>query len=251
MRLAPGDVHVWFQFTGGFDPSAIGGAVSALSADERARHDRLYFAHDRRDYACAHALLRTVLSRYLDREPRDLQFETNAHGRPSLPAQAASLSFNLSHSAGLVACAVSETFVVGIDVEPLDRKVDIERVAERFFAPAEIAQLAARDDIEARTRLFFELWTLKESWIKALGTGLSQPLDHIAFTRGETDGIAVAFPAPAGGPWWFALFAPEPRFRLAVSAAGGAVPPRLVARAFDGAADAAPLPPIAASRGVG
>jgi len=94
--------------------------------------------------------------------------------------------------------------------------VDAGAIAARFFAPAETAQISALDG-EARRDRFFDLWTLKEALVKALGLGMAATLYSLAFTVGADGGIHVDAPDLDSDAWQFALFAPGPRHRLAVA----------------------------------
>jgi 4'-phosphopantetheinyl transferase len=244
---APRKIEVTYQVTASLAEGAIAAALETLSPEERARHDRLVADLDRREYAAAHALLRTTLSRLGGRPPDAWAFQTGTGGKPSLvpPDQTVPpLSFSLSHTRGLVACAIAPDIEIGIDVENIDRPIETSAIAGRYFAPAETAQLA-RVSPEERTARFFELWTLKEAYLKATGAGLSHPLDRAVFELDEGDGIGFTVPGQtARARWQFALFAPTPRHRMAVAAsldAGG--PWSIVAASADPAAGvtAAPL----------
>ena len=128
------------------------------------------------------------------------------------------LSFNLSHTSGLVACVICRRRDVGIDVESLDREVDWREIASRFFSAREVTSLhgSVKSDEHAH---FTELWTLKEAYIKAIGTGLSHPLHTFSFVY--TGATSLRFePAVRDeqSAWQFALFAPTARHRMAVAA---------------------------------
>jgi 4'-phosphopantetheinyl transferase len=217
--LAPGEVHVRYRVTDTLEEADIASAAAMLSPDEHARYARLMFARDRRDYAAAHALLRTSLSQYAEVAPRQWTFRTDARGKPSLAADhdGSRLSFNLSHTHGLVACAVAGGADVGIDVESVDRVVD-DRVARRFFSARENADLSRCASDALRARRFLALWTLKEAYVKAIGQGLSHPLNTIVFVIGDDD--TIAFTPPSGvdaRAWRFRLVAPTARHHLAVA----------------------------------
>ena len=213
------DVHVWFRATDALDEAAIAAATSVLSEEEREHYRRFRFAPDARDYAAAHALLRHALSLSGDRTPAEWQFEKTSAGKPLLIGDRADrAAFSLSHTRGMVTCAVTSGAEVGVDVECVDRDVDGDEIAARFFAPAEAAQLLdVRGD--ARRDRFFDLWTLKEALVKALGRGMAVSLKSLAFTVGAGGDIRLDAPDVDPDAWQFALFAPSPRHRLAVAAA--------------------------------
>lgn len=153
-----------------------------LTEEERAREACFRFENDRRRYRVTRALLRTVLSRYYPLPPAEWRFEPGPYGRPEIvhPKVCTGLSFNLSHSAKVIALAVSETRTVGIDVECLRGRDSCLDIAEHYFAPEEYSSLL-RLPAEQRPSGFLEYWTLKESYIKARGMGLSLPLHQFAF----------------------------------------------------------------------
>jgi 4'-phosphopantetheinyl transferase len=224
--LGRGDVHVWYLSPDAVPaPLLLDGCLRLLSDDEQARWGRFHFAEGRRRYLVAHALLRTVLSRYAGVEPRAWRFTANAYGRPriALPRHLWRLRFNLSHTDGLVACAVTVGRPVGVDVEHTGRPGRLAEVAERFFAPGERASLLALPERAWRDR-FFEYWTLKESYIKARGRGLSIPLDEFGFDVRDGRPAGISF-----GPglrdrsarWQFALLRPTPHHVLALSVPHG------------------------------
>jgi 4'-phosphopantetheinyl transferase len=217
--LAPGEVHVRYRVTDTMEEADIASAAAMLSPDEHARYARLMFARDRRDYAAAHALLRTSLSQYAEVAPQQWTFRTDAGGKPSLVADQAGsrLSFNLSHTHGLVACAIAGGADVGIDVESVDRVVD-DRVARRFFSERENADLSRCASDALRARRFLALWTLKEAYVKAIGQGLSHPLNTVVFAIGDDDAIAFMPPSDVdAAEWHFRLLAPTVRHHLAVA----------------------------------
>ena len=221
MRTA---VQIRCRPTAALDEAAIAAATAMLSDEERARCGRFHFARDARDYAAAHALLRTTLSRGTDRPPRYWRFETTATGKPVLCNGDAPLSFSLSHTHGMVACAIGGGASLGVDVEYLDRDVNADGIAARFFAASEAAHLA-RLDAPARRARFFDLWTLKEALVKGLGAGMAVALNHLAFTV-RPSGVTVQAPSHVdGSAWQFRLFTPASRYRLAVAVHGSAAEP--------------------------
>lgn len=236
--LGPHDVHVWCRTTDdGNTLDARETDLTDLSADEHARCARFAFGRDRRDFAAAHALLRTRLSHYADLSPAAWTFSALPGGKPFIVSASGrpTLAFNLSHTHGFVACAIAAAGDVGIDVESVDRATDGRRIAARYFSQAESDWLDACDARE-RTIRFIELWTLKEAYIKAIGRGLSQPLSGFGFAfEGERHIRFSPPPDTQASAWTFALFAPSARHRMAVAV--GAEPPvrgSIAARSAEG-----------------
>jgi 4'-phosphopantetheinyl transferase len=191
-----------------------------LSAEERRRHRRFLFDRDRHIFLVAHALTRTVLGRWTGLPPEALQFETGEHGKPAIAAGApgAEWSFNLSHTRGLVACAVTRAGEVGVDVERIDPGRDLQGVARRVFSKEEYRDWESRSG-EDRCLRFFHYWTLKEAYIKAQGGGLGQPLRSIRFTiqsAGRAD-VSSPDPPPEGKRWQLTTCRPVPGHLLSVA----------------------------------
>lgn len=152
------------------DPARL---AALLSDEERRRIARLRFDQLRRRQEVATGLLRLVLGGFLDRDPRALRFHIGEHGKPALPDAP---SFNLSHSGSTWLLGVAPEGRLGVDVEVHRPISDLESVARTTFHPSEAAEVVGRDG-EARTRAFFRVWARKEAFIKAIGMGLSYPLD--------------------------------------------------------------------------
>lgn len=235
---AVGVVQVTYRDTEGLGGAVLDADVTLLSVGERARHSRFMFARDRRDFATAHALLRRRLSTHADVLPEAWTFETAPGGKPRLAPShfGVDLTFNVSHTRGLVACAIGRGAEIGVDVESIDRAVDGRDVVARYFSPGEVDLINACDADEQPTR-FIELWTLKEAYIKAVGQGLSHPLDCFGFSLDGERGLC--FTAPPGeeaSQWTFALFEPSLHYRLAVAVHAPSAVVRVAADGDEGAA---------------
>jgi 4'-phosphopantetheinyl transferase len=216
------DVCVWYSFTDHVGESDCGAAHGLLSDSESARCRRFRFEEDRVSFIVAHALLRIALSRYAAAGPGEWRFSTSAHGRPEIdtPPNSPRLRFNLSHTRGLVACAVTLERDVGIDVERIGRRAGTGALAARHFSSSENLLLTSLPAPAAHA-LFFSIWTLKEAYVKARGLGLQMPLDVVSFQV-----VPGAPPVVSFGPrhdedaraWQFALLEPRPGYRVAVAA---------------------------------
>lgn len=134
----------------------------------------------------SHFLLLKMLSLYTGIPSGQLEFETGKHGKPflkkhtktdrnnpaSFSANVPRLHFNLSHSGNYAAFAFSSSVPVGIDIEPVSRKANTERIASRMFLPSEAAMLKTLTGEDKKIH-FFKLWTRTEAFLKGLGTGLT------------------------------------------------------------------------------
>ncbi|HWZ46268.1 MAG TPA: 4'-phosphopantetheinyl transferase superfamily protein [Candidatus Saccharimonadales bacterium] len=185
--LVDGEVHVW---RGRLEqPEAVLESCRAiLPDDELARAARFYFEKHRRHFMIAHGMLRQVLAPYLGMAPREIRFRTEKNGKPELAenSRRPSLRFNLSHSGELALLAVTEGQIVGVDVELHRADFAGEDIARRFFSEQEASKLCALP-AEQKVEAFFNCWTRKEAYVKAIGEGLSLPLDSfdLTFAPGE------------------------------------------------------------------
>ena len=168
---------------------------SLLSKEEKAQSLRFYFAKDRNRYLLTRALIRTVLSRYAKVSPSEWQFEKAQDGRPYVVGEkqqeVSHLSFNISHTDGLIIVGIANGVEIGVDVENTNRAPMLE-IANRVFSVEEASRMQTLSKEEQR-RYFFALWTLKESYVKARGVGLRLPFKQIAFEWGNDSRINPCF----------------------------------------------------------
>lgn len=187
-KLGPYEVHIWLAQPDITDNNAaLSEFWNIMSRQERERENRFYHHSDRIIHRIARGLTRNVLSMYAPVPPNAWIFTETTNGKPEIsqPAEYNRLKFNISHTAGLVACAVTRERQIGVDVESPAREVDVEKIAKRFFAPEEFIELLGLPPAKRKER-FFAYWTLKESYVKAKGTGLSLSTSRFAFALRET-----------------------------------------------------------------
>ncbi|MEM9381587.1 MAG: 4'-phosphopantetheinyl transferase superfamily protein [Planctomycetota bacterium] len=197
--LAEDEVHVWLT-----RPAEVASAAhrehleALLTPDERARRGRFLQEKDRHAFLVTRGLARLTLSRYADVAPGDWRFEIGEHGKPEVaPEHESRLRFNLSHTRGMVACAVALDRDVGVDVETTDRRTETTAIADRFFSTFEVDALRALPAERQRER-FFTYWSLKESYIKARGLGLAIPLGSFSFHVDDGPPIRISFDPSLG-----------------------------------------------------
>lgn len=150
-----------------------------LSEEERARAGRFYFPHLSRRFIAAHSALRILAGMLAGLPPADVEFGYAQHGKPFLPGSP--LRFNLSHAHELALIAFAHHREVGVDVEKRRHLPDGEAIARRFFSRAEVAAFLDTPAAD-RSTAFFNGWTRKEAYIKAIGDGLSYPLNQFEVT---------------------------------------------------------------------
>jgi 4'-phosphopantetheinyl transferase len=207
--MAAIEVHVWtVQLRP--DESALAHLEKLLSQAELSRADRFHFSKDRQAHIAAHASLRLILASYLNRNPLEIVFTEGLNGKPAVPG----IQFNLSHSAGLAIVAVTRDRELGVDVEHVDSERADLRVAQRFFSPSEFSVLQALPT-EHQAEAFFNCWTRKEAYLKAIGLGLSVPLDSFDVTLAP--GEQARLLRGADSRWRLRSFSPAPSYIAALA----------------------------------
>jgi 4'-phosphopantetheinyl transferase len=179
-----GDVDVWYWFYERDMDDAFGESYDELlTGAERTRHRAFLFEADRRMFLATRALVRTALSHYAPVAPRDWRFAQASHGKPYIcgPSEVTNLHFNLTNAKGLVACAISGTQgEVGVDVESLGRVLNTATLADSVLSRSEWTEFRAVPKAQQRAQ-FLRHWTLKESYAKARGIGLTLPFNRVSF----------------------------------------------------------------------
>ncbi len=204
LTLLDEEVHLWH-----IDLAAVAGAEKRwqkiLSPDERARAARFHFERDRRHFTATRALLRMLLASYVHSEPAELVFRYSDKEKPSLNPQASHepVEFNVSHSGAVALLAFSRGRSLGVDIETIRDDFDPAALAHRFFSKLEQTQLAALDPSE-KFPGFFRCWTRKEAYIKAVGTGLSLPLDEfdVSLRPGDENALLATRPNASEAAEW-------------------------------------------------
>lgn len=187
--LEPGQVHLWLLDIRQCDRSLADQAWLFMSDEERTRAQK--FIRGKEEYIASRWLLRKVLAHYLRQAPESLVFSRREKGKPYLASH--SLQFNLSHSGHWALLALAPDMELGVDIEQVKSARDLLGIAESYYHPDELAQLQQLQGAE-QARHFYQLWTLKEATLKALGVGISAGLENLNFDLASP--ISVKF-APA------------------------------------------------------
>ena len=204
LNLDLNQVDVW-RVSLKLEPDSVQLAESTLSADESQRAARFRFDKDRHRFIASHVALRNVLSRYLECEPKQIDFTVGEYGKPTINSDI-HLDFNLSHSGDYALIAVAREHKVGIDVEHFRKELEIEKIAHRFFSEEENSELMGLPT-EQQLIGFFNCWARKEAYIKAHGLGLALPLDSfdVSLTPNEPAVLRATRPEPKEASHWTLL----------------------------------------------
>ena len=222
LTLDAGTVHVW-RASLGMDASTLEALRTTLSPDEHQRADRFHFQRDRSEYIAARGALREIVGRYLEVRAERVRFAYSSYGKPTLSADmgAGWLHFNVSHARGIALFAVANERQVGVDIECIREDIETGEIAARFFSRDEQSAL---DRLPSHRRLeaFFDCWTRKEAYIKALGEGLSHPLESftVSLAAGEACSLRGTGVQDAPALWSLEPLAPGPGYAGALAVEG-------------------------------
>ncbi len=187
LELKTDEIHVWCASLD--QPvSQFQRLRQTLSVDEGTTAERFHFERDRKRFNAGRGILRTILGWYLGVEPSRLQFYYREDGKPALADTFGKgrIHFNLSHSEGLALYAFTRDREIGVDIEYIHELSEMDQIAERFFSVKENAVFRTLPKSKKK-EAFFRCWTCKEAFIKAIGDGLSHPLDKfdVSLVPGE------------------------------------------------------------------
>lgn len=187
--IDPLEVQAWFVALVA-NPETKKHFRGLLSADEKERATRFRFAHLRYAFTLARGALRVLLSRYVGVAPGEIRFGYGARGKPYVAWPSTALGFNLAHSGRFACYAFADGCELGVDIEHIRPVRDQAQIVRRFFSREECEEWLALDESQ-RGDAFFRCWTRKEAYIKAVGDGLSIPLDSFRVSLGPNAPAAL------------------------------------------------------------
>lgn len=223
MFFSQDEIHVW-RAALDQPPARVAQFARLLAPDEQLRANRFHFERDRQRFIAGRGILRTILGRYLGCDGGEVQFCYGPRGKPALtePSAKQPLYFNLAHSGDMAVIALADNQEVGIDVEQIRPIADMEQIVQRFFAVPEQTVLLALP-VEQRQEAFFNGWTRKEAYLKALGDGLARPLDQFCVTLAPGEPVRLVSISDAvddASRWLLESFNPTPGYVAAVAVRG-------------------------------
>lgn len=196
MIISAHEIDLWYVYNENIhDSNLLSEYYNLLNREERLRQKRFYFEKHRHQYLITRAMVRSVLSLYVKEiAPEKWKFKNNDYGKPSISnnSLAIPLRFNISHTDRVVVMAVTLGQEIGVDVEYFPRLGKMFEIASSVFSPIELKQLLDLPPEEQKNR-FFDLWTLKEAYVKACGMGLAIPLNHFSFSFPQQGKIGIDF----------------------------------------------------------
>lgn len=218
LELADAEVHVWAVDLAA-EPQGLAACERLLSPAELERADRFRFARHRRRHIVSWAAVRRLLGLYANRAPSRLSFSYGEKGKPTLDDDP-ELEFNLTHSRDVALVAVGRGGPIGVDVEHLAPLADADEIARRFFSRREV-EIYLRQPEELRLRAFYDCWTRKEAFVKALGEGLFLSLDRFDVSLAPSEPariLAIDGSTEEASGWYLQSIEPAPGFVGALAA---------------------------------
>ncbi len=220
LALHKDQLDIWYldrQSYTALTPSEQQAYLDVLSVSEKKRYQRLQIDAKREQFLLGKIFIRQVLSRYHPVDPLAWEFVESEHGKPMLSPDSMQqgnppLSFNLTHSNDLFVLGVCAGHTIGVDVEFAARPRRIRKLAARHFSNQEVTDLEGCSGKEKLQR-FYQIWTQKEAYVKAKGSGLTESLQHftmgldadsqISFTQHDTQSSAGGLAADRWRFWTF------------------------------------------------
>ncbi len=221
LKLSSKQVHLWTCKPSEIsDPDLLHKYHALMNNKERHRYHRFHFEKDRHRHLVTRALIKTSLSQYQPHiPPQAWQFNHNDFGKPSISTPIPqSIEFNISHSKEFIVIAIAQGSAIGVDIECITQRNNIEGLIDRCFNTDEKTYILANDQAYLQER-FFQLWTLKESYIKAYGKGLSINLKDIHF-KIHDDKVTIGFSGKHTDTpkhWAFHSVQPHADYQLAIT----------------------------------
>jgi len=180
------EIHIWVVDLDVWNLSCFE-AVQEISESEAKKAGRFHFKIHQDRYVKGRFMLRSVLGMYLDSDFYDQEFHANFYGKPALQKHPEdhSIRFNISNSENICVCAFSQNSEIGIDIEKIHDLPDMDQIIAASFSDEEIRKIHSLSEPDL-TRTFFQYWARKEALIKAMGMGLSHPMNNVnVVTRDE------------------------------------------------------------------
>lgn len=219
LNLAQGEIHLW-QVALDSPPATVKRLRQILTVEEQIKARRFHWQKDQARFIITRGILRIILGRYLGTNPSAIDFCYGLYGKPALSKKV--LSFNLSHSYNLALYAIALNQEIGIDLEFLQTEVSYREIANQFFSAQEKAKLN-RLPTHLQQQAFFRAWTRKEAYLKAIGRGLSLPLNQVEVSLLPTEPailLNISWDSQEASRWLLQEFIPAPEYVATLAVQG-------------------------------
>ena len=226
LTLAANEIHAWHIDQAEFDKSELEAyCLDWLTEKEMGRYKRFTFDHHRKQFLLGRMLIRKTLSEYANIAPDKWNFIENKYGKPAIAPELnhSSLFFNLSHSGDRQVLVLAKTEAIGVDIESSNKPRRVVKISDRYFSPLEVGEMMALPDSDRLSR-FYDLWTLKEAYIKACGLGLAIPLQQFSYQFPSEHRVLIEFSEERNDDatqWQFWQIDPGGPFKMAIAIKSG------------------------------
>ena len=188
LSLKENEVHIW-TINKKEHINKLPDYWKILNRIEKEKASKYRFESDHNCAVVARGILRILLGNYLNKDPKDIKFHKGEYGKPMLN-ESCKIEFNISHSADSIVMAFTQNNKIGVDIEYTKKEIEVKKIATHFFAKEEIAALLSLKE-SYHKQAFYNCWTRKEAFIKALGCGLSFPLDQFVVSLDSTKNASL------------------------------------------------------------
>jgi len=222
-QLLKGDIHIW-RVNLDLPSMGIQKLYQTLSMDERVRAERFNFEKDRKQYVVGVGTLRAILGCYIGVEPSELRFCHGNHGKPRLSDSFGNktIYFNMSYSERLALYGFTRDREIGVDIEFMRDFPEMDKIAKRCFSIKENEVFLSLPESKKK-EAFFNCWTRKEAFVKAIGDGLYQALENfdVALIPGEPARLLrTGGDSKTASRWFIQDLKPAPGFTAAFAVEG-------------------------------
>jgi 4'-phosphopantetheinyl transferase len=216
LKIRDDEIHIWFSVLDQTE-TVLYEFLQTLSSDERMRAGRFHCYEDKKRYIARHGMLRMILGGYLGVKPSELRFYLGKNGKPAIAKTSGkgTIQFNLSHSNGVALFAFARNHEIGVDVEHIRDIPEMEQIVERFFSRKEKEAFRSLP-LSQKREAFFNGWTRKEAFVKALGDGLSRPLykfDVSLIPNESADLLRIESDSREASQWSIQNLNPAPNYK--------------------------------------
>ena len=223
LSISKDEVHIW-RISLDLRNCDVESMKMNLSQMELSRADGFRFELDQRRYIITCGAIRSIISYYIPVGPNELVFCYGQYGKPylDLPLNEQDVRFNVSHSSSIALCALTRNQDIGVDVEFMSEDIDVLSLGKDFFTPREAAVLEALPEAQ-RLEAFYNCWTRKEAYLKAVGAGLAFGLDscEVSLAPGEPPALfRIEDGRQEAMGWTLQSFSPAPGYVAAIAVEG-------------------------------
>jgi len=200
--LSDDEVHIFLVEFNLFNSEEC---MQFLTKAECERAEKLKVKDKREQFVITRCVLRNILSQCIDKPTHEIHLSYGEHGKPKIrdTLNNKAIEFNISHSGAYALIAITLGNTIGVDIEEINKSIDYQSLAKRFFSGQEISEFFALDK-EKQCEVFYCVWSRKEAFIKATGKGIAYGLDQfsVSLATGKKTGLETEVHVLSGDNWF-------------------------------------------------